>query len=113
DIPTLNIIIPCTPVSRWLKSFTFWAGPSRVIDLCEHLHGISSYCLRFPGNIGSKSHGVVLLWSPMLESEPQECITESKKSTKWREKGKGKKKKKRERVCRSTDRPSYPPFLNG
>lgn len=51
-VPTLNIIIPCTQVSHWLKSFTFWTGPSRVIDLCEHLHGISSYCLRFPGKVG-------------------------------------------------------------
>ncbi|KAJ5515665.1 hypothetical protein N7527_007225 [Penicillium freii] len=84
---------------HWLKSFTFWAGPSRVIDLCEHLHGISSYCLRFPGNIGLKSHGYLLLWSPMLESKPKECITESKKEYEVERKREKERKRKRENVC--------------
>lgn len=47
----------------------------------------------------------------MLESEPKECITESKKkSTKWREKEK-EKERKRENVCVDQPIVHHPPFF--
>ncbi|KUM57197.1 hypothetical protein ACN42_g9988 [Penicillium freii] len=86
---------------HWLKSFTFWAGPSRVIDLCEHLHDISSYCLRFPGNIGSKSHGVVLtsLESDVRIQTKRMYHRIKKKEYEVERKREKERKRKRENVC--------------
>ncbi|KAJ5405228.1 hypothetical protein N7465_006512 [Penicillium sp. CMV-2018d] len=85
----------------WLKPFTFWAGPSRVIDLCEHLHGIRMYPAIVFGSRGTLDKVTRLLTS--LESDvriqTKRMYHRIRKEYEVERKREKERKRKRENVC--------------